>query len=182
MTAITLGILVLIFFAALVAGFVAVVQQNRSKFGQHPSELSASARAILRPLRQAIESFESAFAATPAGESRILAGPARESVQHSLKEAERLAALRDEYLEIIRRAKQSGRDTAEAQRAVDTIENQIADATAAIDRITLRISRPTSEIAATEVESDLPSLIANLENLGSSYDELKQTEQIHTEQ
>lgn len=182
MTFAVLGITLVALLGALVAAFIAVVKQNRERFGTHPSQLSANARSVLRPLRAAVESFESFLAASSDHEARILAGPAEESVRKSLAEAERLAILRDEYLEIARRANQTDQNSQEAARAAASIEQQIADAAAAIDRITLRLSKPAESRIPAELESDLPSLVANLENLSRSYDELKQTEQIHTDQ
>lgn len=181
--------LILVALVVVVAlGAVLVTLASKSKSGiPHPSELTSTSRATLRPLRQAAESFEAILKANPDAEAtKIIGTQAKESVQRTVAEASKLAATRDQLTEIIRRAQMQGTDSSAAQEQLNKLDQQIAAATASIDALSLRITQnihsqePT--IPSIETDSDLPELVRRLENISQSFDEVHQSATIEQSQ
>lgn len=150
---------------------------NQSKF-PHPSELSSASRSVLRPLRQAVESFESVLKAHPNLDAAQILGPnALESVRKTLQEATKMMPNRDVLVEMARRTESQGNDPSAPHDAIDRIDRNIAEATSAIDALTLRITQAAAQTSQpfTEVESDLPDLVKRLQNVSESFDEVNQS-------
>ncbi len=165
---------------AFVAYFITKVVTNSGNPGKfpHPSELSSSSRSMLRPLRQAAENFEEVLKANPNLDAAQILGPnALDSVRRTLIEATKMMPNRDVLVEMARRTESQGNDPSAPHDAIDRIDRNIAEATAAIDALTLRITQSSSQStqAISDVESELPDLVKRLQNVSQSFDEVNQS-------
>lgn len=181
---IVLGMLVVGAVAALMFAFV----KGKGDSGvPHPAELSSTSRSALRPLREAAASFEAVLKANPNAEAtKIIGTQARDSVKKTVEEASKLAATRDQLSELVRRAEMQGTDSSAAKAQLESLDRQIASATASIDALTLRITQniqsSTSNVPGMETDSELPALISRLENISQSFDEVHQSATIEQSQ
>lgn len=144
----------------------------------HPSELSSESRSMLRPLRQAVESFEAVLKANPnLDATKILGSNALETIQKTLQEATKMMPNRDALVEMARRTESQGNDPSAPNDAIDQIDRNVAEATSAIDALTLKIAESATQPAQPipEVESDLPDLVKRLQNVSQSFDEVNQS-------
>ncbi|MFM9873641.1 MAG: hypothetical protein ACKVQS_09285 [Fimbriimonadaceae bacterium] len=144
----------------------------------HPSELTSESRAIIRPLRQAVESFEAVLKSNSNQESAKILGPnALESVRNTLREATKMMPNRDVLVEMARRTESQGNDPSAPNDAIDRIDRNIAEATSAIDALTLKITASigTEKQEFLEMETDLPDLVKRLQSVSQSFDEVNQS-------
>lgn len=169
-----MGILILGVAVLLIgAGAILISQLVRNRNTIHPSELSSASRTILRPLRQAVEGFEAVVKANPEVDaSKIIGSQAIETVRSTLVEASRLMPAREQLLLVARRQSSSA-----PQEAIDRIDQKIYAATQAVDQLTLKITAAATQtdFPTLNDQSDLPELVARLQNISQSFDEINQT-------
>jgi hypothetical protein len=176
--------LIVIGLAGLAIGIVgyifirSITKGGASSQFPHPSELTSNSRAVLRPLRQAVENFEEVLKANSSLDSAKIIGPnALQSVRQTLQEATKMMPNRDILVEMARRTESQGNDPSAPHDAIDRIDRNIAEATSAVDALTLKItesaSQPSQEIS--QVESELPDLVKRLQNVSQSFDEVNQS-------
>lgn len=175
-----MGVLVLsgiiLVFAGVSIAVATYAKKNKSQF-PHPSELSSQSRSTLRPLRQAVESFEQAVKANKSAEaSQILGNQAQGSVRQTLAEASKMMKNRDLLVGLAQRLKSQGGDAEAPLEAVERIDRNIIEATQAIDQLTFKITQAaiSEQTPMSEIESDLPDLINRLQNVSQSFDEVNQ--------
>lgn len=174
---------ILVFFGIVVLGAAFVVKMFLNQIRQqsafpHPSELSSESRTALRPLRQAVEAYESAIRANAGVETAMILGnQTRATVTQTLGEAAKMMSNRDVLSDMAKRLEGKGQDSSIPRGAVDKIDKYLTDAAAAVDAITLKVT--AAGMAAPESipdsESELPDLISRLQNVSQSFDEINQT-------
>lgn len=178
------GSLLVMGFVGLMIGVVgylfirSITKGGQNSHFPHPSELSSESRAVIRPLRLAVENFETVLKANSGQESARIIGPnALDSVRKTLQEATKMMPNRDVLVEVARRTEIQGNDPSAPNDAIDQIDRNIAEATSAIDALTLKITSATRSIAdgLPAIESDLPDLVKRLQNVSQSFDEVNQS-------
>jgi hypothetical protein len=172
-----IGLAGLVVFGGGYALLKSILDQRRASNFPHPSELSSESRSVIRPLRESADSFESVLKANPDFDAaKIIGGEANEAVKKTLAESMRAMPYRDQLVKMARRLEQQRLDASAPLDAVDRIDRNIAEATQAIDELTLKVSQAATQRSepALEFETDLPALISRLQNVGRSFDEVNQ--------
>lgn len=169
-----LGLIILTFAAVTVL----IYQLSKRKGTVHPSELTSESRQIIRPLRQAVESFESVIKANPnVDAAKILGNQAQSTARKALEEASRMMANRDQLVQLARRLEAQKLDPTSPLDTIDSIDQSIHEATRAVDQLTLKITQAAtqSEIPTLDNETDLEDLVSRLQNISQSFDEVNQS-------
>ncbi|MBA4292776.1 hypothetical protein C0431_07365 [bacterium] len=175
----TLSVLGILVLGALVIGlgaFILLISQRKGTV--HPSELTSESRQIIRPLRQAVESFESVIKANPnVDAAKILGSQAQVTARRTLEEASRMMANRDQLVQLARRLEAQKLDPASPLDTIDSIDQRIHEATRAVDQLTLKITQAATqtEIPTLDNENDLDDLVSRLQNISQSFDEVNQS-------
>lgn len=176
-----ISFLVLAGILALGTAFVILMLSKSMKGAAdtpHPSELSSEGRAAIRPLRQAVEAYEAALKANAHSEaSKILGNQTRETVRQTLREASKMVAERDILSNMVKRLEGNGQDATVPKQALAKIDRHFADAADAVDALTIKVTAAALEADSPtpETESELPDLVARLQNVSKSFDEVNQT-------
>jgi hypothetical protein len=177
-----LSLLVPVFLLAGIGVVFFLFAQKAKQNSQlpHPSELSATSRALTRPLRQAVENLEATLRAQAKSESAKLLGPqVLPAAYKILEEALRMAFARDQMSDLIRRLESQGLDSSNPREVVDRIDRSISEATQTVDQMTLRVAQSVAQQSVSELElpgtENLDELIQRLEHVGQAFDEVHQT-------
>lgn len=165
--------------AALLTAFVVSARRTQHPSGIHPADLTSTARALTRPLRQAAENLEKAIAAHAGTDAARILGPeATATASRLVAESAKLGLARDQLQEARRRIQQANGDTAPLDQAIAQIEASVAAATQTIDQMTIRVTQSalaTSLDPSQANDEELAALVQRLQNLGDSFDEVTQT-------
>lgn len=151
--------------------FVITYAANKGQNSVPVTELSSASRKKVILLKASIERLEKLTKQNLDDPSvKVLGNDALKTAYLVRTEAMKLAATRDQVLELSQRGNRP-----DADAIVKGIDEKLDAAVAVVDDLTLKLAEQSSQSEISYNDSELQALIGRLESIGTSFDEVKDT-------